>query len=31
MVKKTESIELTESNERSYVELFCPLKQENHE
>lgn len=24
MEKKTESIELTESNERSYVELFCP-------
>lgn len=24
MAKKTESIELTESNERSYVELFCP-------
>lgn len=22
--KKTESIELTESNERSYVKLFCP-------
>lgn len=28
MEKKTESIKRTESNERSYVELFCPRCQE---